>query len=514
MNGLPRLSRELVASPLMAGRADVDVPPARILDLPERVVQFGTGAFLRGFAAWLIDDANRAGRFGGSIVAVASTDSKREAVLNAQDGLFTLSIQGGGAGQDARPRHRIIASVSRALSAATQWNDVLALARDPNIELVISNTTEVGLALDRADSPDMVPPRSFPAKLTQFLFERAKAFDYDATRGLVILPCELVEDNGATLERLVRELAASWRLGQEFRAWLDDAVVFCNTLVDRIVPGAPSKAEVERFERVHGYRDGLATSCESYALFAIEGDDALRARLGFPGEDPCVIVAPDIRPYRERKIRLLNGAHTIVVPVALLAGLATVRDAVRDRRVGGFLRRVMLDEIAPSLDAPPPGAESFANEVLRRFDNPYIDHALVDITLHGTTKMRVRVVPSILAFASQTGRAPASLAFGFAAFLAFMRGDLHAERRSAGLAVPPDAEGERVRAVWQSLRPRAEDEFLELARRVCADEQLWGVDLMSVPGFVELVAEHLMRICRQGVLSALDAQLTESATLT
>jgi len=209
---------------------------------------------------------------------------------------------------------------------------------------------------------------------------------------------------------------------------------------------------------------------------------------------------------------LLNGGHTIVVPIALLAGLVTVRDAVRDRRVGGFLRRVMLDEIAPSLDAP--GAETFANEVLERFDNPYIDHALVDITLHGTTKMRVRVVPSIVAFASQSGRPPASLAFGFAAYLAFMRGDLHAERRSAGLPVPTDSEGDQVRAVWQSLAPRSDDDFVELVRRVCSDEALWAADLAAVPGFVDLVGEHLMRICRQGVLSALDAQLTESATLT
>jgi tagaturonate reductase len=511
MNALPRLSRELVASPFMAGRVDVDAPPPATLDLPERVVQFGTGAFLRGFAEWFIDDANRAGRFGGSIVAIASTDSQREGVLNAQDGLYTLSIQGGAAG-DFRPRNRIVASLSRALSSATQWNDVLALARDPNIELVISNTTEVGLTLDGADSPDAAPPRSFPAKLTRFLFERARAFDYDAARGLVVLPCELVDDNGAILERLVRGLATAWRLDTRFTGWLGDAVVFCNTLVDRIVPGAPPRAEIERFERVHGYRDGMLTSCESYALFAIEGDDGLRARLRFPGEDPRVVVAPDIRPYRERKIRLLNGGHTIVVPVALLAGLATVRDAVRDRRVGGFLRRAMLDEIAPHLDAP--GAESFASDVLQRFDNAYIDHALIDITLHGTTKMRVRVVPSIVAFASRTGRPPAALAFGFAAFLAFMRGDLQAERRSAGLAVPTDTEGERVRAVWLSLTPRTDEEFVALVRRVCADHSLWGADLPTLPGFVELVADHLTRICANGVFSALDAQLTESVTLT
>ena len=511
MNGPPRLSRALVASPLMRGRDDVDAPPAGVLDLPERVVQFGTGAFLRGFAAWFIDEANRAGRYDGSIVAIASTDSQREALLNAQDGLYTLSIQGGSV-QDSRPRHSIVSSVSRALSAAREWDAVLALARDPNVELIVSNTTEVGLAIDPDDAPDASPPVSFPAKLTRFLLERAKAFDYDRSGGLVVLPCELVDDNGATLERLVRALAASWNLGPRFRAWLDDAVVFCNTLVDRIVPGAPSRTETDRFERMHGYRDGLLTSCETYALFAIEGDDALRKRLRFPGDDRRVIVASDVRPYRERKIRVLNGAHTIVVPVALLAGLVTVRDAVRDRRIGGFLRRAMLDEIVPSLDAP--GAEAFAREVLERFDNASIDHALIDITLHGTTKMRVRVVPSIVAFASLNGRPPASLAFGFAAFLAFMRGDVHSERRAAGLNVPPDAEGERLRAVWRHLAPRSDDEFAELTRTICGDVLMCGTDLTRIPGFADLVSEHLMRICRHGVVSALDAQLTESVTLT
>ncbi len=510
MSGLPRLSRALVASPPMRGRDDIDVPAASILDLPERVVQFGTGAFLRGFAAWFIDEANRAGRFDGSIVAIASTDSQRDALLNAQDGLYTLSIQGGN-GQDAHPRHTVVSSLSRALSATREWDAVLALARDPHVELIVSNTTEVGLTLSPDDSPDASPPTSFPAKLTRFLFERAKSFDFDTKRGLVVLPCELIENNGATLERLVRGLAASWKLDRRFATWLDDAVVFSNTLVDRIVPGAPSRGETERFERLHGYRDGMQTSCESYALFAIQGDDALRARLGFPGDDSRIVVTPDIRPYRERKIRLLNGGHTIVVPVALLAGLVTVRDAVRDRRVGAFLRRAMLDEIAPSLDAP--RADAFAAEVLDRFDNPYIEHALIDITLHGTTKMRVRVVPSIVAFASQNARPPAALAFGFAAYLAFMRGEVHAERRAAGLAVPPDAEGERLRATWQSLAPRSDDEFVELARSICADDTLWGTDLTGIPGFFELVAEHLMRICRQGVASALDAQLTESVTL-
>jgi tagaturonate reductase len=259
---------------------------------------------------------------------------------------------------------------------------------------VISNTTEVGIVLDDDDRFDADPPRSFPGKLTRFLAERARAFDYDERRGLVVLPCELIENNGDTLQDIVHKLAQRRTLGPRFERWLDASVTFCNTLVDRIVPGALPAEESNRIERLFGYRDGLITACESYALFAIQGDERVRTALGFADADPRIIVAPDIRPYRERKVRVLNGAHTISVPVALLAGLETVRDAVEDERVGRFIRRAMFDDIVPSLDAP--DAEEFAREVLERFANPYIRHSLIDITLYGTTKMRVRVVPSIV----------------------------------------------------------------------------------------------------------------------
>jgi len=250
--------------------------------------------------------------------------------------------------------------------------------------------------------------------------------------------------------------------------------------------------------------------CESYALFAIQGDERVRAALGFADADPRIIVAPDIRPYRERKVRVLNGAHTISVPVALLAGLETVRDAVEDERVGRFIRRAMFDDIVPSLDAP--DAEDFAREVLERFANPYIRHSLIDITLHGTTKMRVRVVPSIVDHYERFGRAPASLAFGFAAYVAFMRGDVQAERRTMGLVVPDDAEGDRVRDAWLDVHPHSDSSLVALSRRVCADTILWGTNLAMLNGFADLVADHLIRIVRQGIQSALDTHLTAPAT--
>lgn len=509
MHRRPRLSRELVASFALDRASGLEIPPDETLGLPERVVQFGTGAFLRGFIEYFIDEANRQGRFGGSIVAVSSTGSSRDAVLNEQDGLFTLAIEGVDAGA-ARQRYRIVGSLSRALSARDEWNAVLGLARDPNIEIVVSNTTEVGIVLDERDRADAAPPASFPGKLARFLFERARAFDYDRARGVVVIPCELIDDNGDKLCEIVHALAHRWKLGPRFARWVDEAVVFCNTLVDRIVPGAPVAAEAERLSALFGYRDGLMTTCEPYALFAIQGDDALRARIRFADADPRIIVAPDIQPYRERKVRVLNGAHTISVPAALLAGLETVRDAVTDERIGRFMRRAMLDEIVPSLDVPE--ADAFAREVLERFANPYIRHALIDITLYGTTKMKVRVVPSIVAYAERFGRALSALAFGFAAYLAFMRGEVQTERRAAGRSVPDDPAGERVRDAWHGIDLHSNSAIAGLARAICADRELWGTDLTTVAGFADAVADHLVRIRRRGIVAALEHHLTEPAT--
>jgi len=376
---------------------------------------------------------------------------------------------------------------------------------------VISNTTEVGIALDAADAFDANPPRSFPAKLTRFLAERARAFEYDPKRGLVVLPCELIERNGDTLRCLVGELVSRWALGADVERWIDESVVFCNTLVDRIVPGGVSSSEAKRLESKLGFHDELLTSCEPYALFAIEGDEQLRERIGFADAEARVVVTADIEPYRERKVRLLNGGHTIAVPAALLAGLETVRDACEDERIGVLLRRAMLDEIVPSLTAP--GSVEFAREVLARFANPYIRHSLIDITLHGTAKMRARVVPSIVEYVERTGRTPSALAFGFAAYLVFMRGELHDERRAAGLSVPEDPGGARVRALWESADVRSDAGLMAMVREVCADETLWGTDLSRVGEFADAVGNHVSRILRQGIAAALDDYLAEPAVI-
>ena len=488
---LPLLNRALVTSAAFQARTDIGVPAPDSLDLPERAVQFGTGAFLRGFVEPFLDAANRAGRFGGRIVMVGSTGSGRDRVLAEQDGLYTLSVQGLEGGEPVHEQ-RVVGCVSRALSAVDEWDAVLECARNPHLQLVFSNTTEVGIALDERDRADASPPRSFPGKLTRFLYERAASFDFDPARGVVVLPCELIEDNGDRLKGIVLALAERWELDPRFARWIRSAVPFCNTLVDRIVPGTPAPDARAEMETALGYRDGLLTVAEAYRLFVIQGDDSLRARLPF-ADEPGVVVTEDVAPYRQRKVRMLNGAHTVTTPAAILCGCETGLDAVRHPVAGPFLRRAMLDEIVPTVDAP--GSDAYARAVLDRFGNPYVRHALVDISLQQSMKMRVRVVPSILAYAERTGRVPEALAFGFAAYLWMVREGL-------GLA---DDQAERVRGHW------AADAEPDVARAVCADAELWGADLSRVPGLVDAVAAALARIRRHGAAAALEAQLSAAA---
>lgn len=499
------LDRDLLTGGKFVPRAPVSVPDVSILDLPERAIQFGTGGFLRGFVDYFIDNANTSGVFNGRVVAVSTTGSDRDARLLLQDCLYTLAVQGVEHGTAVRD-YRIIGSLSRTISAKENWSGVLDVATNPDLSVVFSNTTEVGIVLDEGDAPDLNPPRSFPGKLAAFLFHRATHFGFDATRGVTVIPCELIEDNAATLRGIVIELSGRWGYGQQFIDWIDAAVPFCNTLVDRIVPGTPPADQLEEIASSLGYSDGMLTVCEPYRLFAIEKGKAKEESLAWATTDAGILLTDNVDPYRERKVRLLNGGHTILVPLALLCGRETVFEAVDDENIGHFLRLAMLEEIAPSLDAP--NAEGFALDVLERFGNPFIEHKLLGITLHGTTKMAVRVVPSIVAYAERMTHAPSALAFGFAAYLLFMRGDMHETLRAGGQNVPADDAGYQVTAAWE---PVADENAIAKARRiadrVCGNESLWGRDLRKVDGFSDEVASHLATMLKHGVDVALDDYL-------
>lgn len=462
---------------------------------PECVLQFGTGALLRGLPDVFVDEANREGRSVGRIVMVGSTGSGRAAALEEQDGLYTLCIRGLRDGEAVDETH-LVASVSRALAASSDWAAVLDVARSPDLRLVVSNTTEVGIADDPEDRRDLDPPRSFPGKLAAVLAARAEAHDYAPEAGLVVLPCELIEGNGDRLGALVRRHAERWGLGDRFLAWLGSSVVFANTLVDRIVPGTPD--DTEDLAARLGYRDDLLTVAEPYRLWAIEGDAALAERIPFAGLDG-VIVTDDLAPYRERKVRILNGGHTATVPAALLCGLTTVTEAMEDAVVGPFVRRTILDEIVPSLDLDAGTAVSFAHDVLDRFANPFVRHDLLGITFQQTTKLGVRVVPSILGYAAKRGAAPPLLTAGVAAFLASTRpGVLPA-------AGPGDDAADDWRARWAGVDPSSEAALRQFAHD--AVSTVWGSHLGAADGVAEGVADALVAIERDGCRAMLQARL-------
>ncbi|HYE57223.1 MAG TPA: tagaturonate reductase [Rhodothermales bacterium] len=487
---LPRLSRPLLDA-LPDGLVS-DAAAAR----PVRVVQFGTGALLRGLVGDLVDEANRAGRFDGSIAMVGQTGSGRSDALAAQSGLYTLGIRGLDA--DGRPleRYRVVAATAFALDARTEWDAVLALARRQEVQSVVSNTTEAGLRFSPDDRSGALPPVSFPAKLTAFLYERARTFGFEPAFGVVVLPLELVEHNGPLLRRLVRELSERWELDARFGPWLDAGCRFPATLLDRIVPGTPPPDEHAALEARLGYRDALLTLAEPFRFLAIEGDETLRSRVQWL-EAAGVEVVPDIGPYRLRKVYILNGAHTAMAPLALLCGLQTVGEAVQDEALGAFTRRLIFEEIVPVLALDRRPTERFAQDVLRRFANPFVHHALRSITLQQTAKVRVRLVPTLLDHAERGTQPPPALSLAFAAYLHSLRPGqiegLEADDEAAPLV-------DRWRALDHVPKPEAQVRFVG---DVLGRADLWGHDLTRLLGFAEAVSENLTRLVGEGPRAAL-----------
>lgn len=505
---MPALSKALITSPAYQNRDDLQTPPPSVFDLPEKVLQFGTGGFLRGFCDFFIDQALKAGTYNGRVVMVGSTGSGRSASLAEQDGLYTVTVRGVDQGATI-DRDHVIASVSRALSAKDAWDDVLAVARSADLEVIISNTTEVGIQLDTEDRIEANPPRSFPGKLTAVLYERAKHFGYSSDAGLIVLPCELIENNGQVLKGIVQALAEQWALGSDFLAWLDTSVTFCNALVDRIVPGTPRGEALDALYDRLGYTDDLLTVAEVYTLWAIEGDASVREQLGFtdPTVNPGIVVADDITPYRERKVRVLNGTHTSFVPATFLSEqFVTVLDVMSDALASAFVEGVTREEIVPSLDVS--GGPAYAEEVLDRFRNPFLRHHLIDITLQTTMKLRARVVPTVLSYVAKTGEVPHRIAYGFAAYLRFMRvtrveDGRYFGARASGEAYPiRDDHADFYHELWDGIDLANDADLRALARTALAHTAFWGVDLNTVGNFGPAVADAFVQICQHGTFPA------------
>lgn len=471
----------------------VEVPAEHLFELPEKVLQFGTGVLLRGLPDYYIDKANRAGIFNGRVVVVKSTDTGTVDDFGKQDNLYTIYSKGIVNGGQVSEQ-LISSAISRVLSAANEWDEILDVARKPKLKVIISNTTEVGIKLVKEDVRKH-PPASFPGKLLAVLYERYMAFNGNPDSGLVIIPTELIVDNGKKLEAIVLELAHLNKLEPAFMDWLENSNSFCNSLVDRIVPGRPDNASKDELESKNGYTDNLGIMAETYSLWAIEGDDKIKEVLSFGQVDEGVVITPDIELFRELKLRLLNGTHTLCCAFAYLSGFKTVKDAMDDAQFTKFITQLVFDEIRPAIPYKIDDvvATDFANKVLDRFRNPYIRHEWLSISVQYSTKIKMRVIPLLLNYYKLTNTVPACMAKGFAAFIRFMRVKAGDEGQYTGTInneeyKVTDSHAGYFAKVWENPDSDA------VIQNILKNKDLWDADLDILPGFTAAVIEQFKQV--------------------
>lgn len=464
---------------------------------PERIIQFGEGNFLRAFVDWQVDLLNEHTDLNSGVVIVRPIDSTFPPSLSTQDGLYTTIIRGLNEQGEAVSDARLIRSVNREISVYSDYDAFLKLAHNPEMRFVFSNTTEAGISYHAGDKFEDAPAVSYPAKLTRLLFERYSHFKGAQDKGWIIIPCELIDYNGDALRELVLRYAQEWSLPAAFITWLDQANVFCSTLVDRIVTGYP-RDEATQLEAELGYHDGFLDTAEHFYLFVIQGPKSLAAEFRLDKYPLNVLIVDDIKPYKERKVAILNGAHTALVPVAFQSGLDTVGEAMNDTEICAFVEKAIYEEIIPVLDLPRDELESFASAVTGRFRNPYIKHQLLSIALNGMTKFRTRILPQLLAGQKMSGKLPARLTFALAALIAFYRG----ERNGEVYPVQDDAHWiSRFKQLWGQHGDR-QISTQQLVSDILAVEAHWEQDLTKVAGLVEQVSADLDSILTKGMREA------------
>ncbi len=488
-------------------------------ELPERIIQFGEGNFLRAFVDYMFDEINAQGLFKGGITLIQPIpggDSLRN-ILNEQEGLYTLIARGREDGQKVSDK-RLITCVKRCINPYVDLDTYNACASNPELRFVVSNTTEAGISWKDEPMTDSEPQDSFPAKVTNFLYKRFKAFDGDKSKGLVFIPCELIDDNGKTLKKYVLKHAENWSLGADFIDWIETACVFTSTLVDRIVTGYPRDEAKELCEEF-GYEDNAIDTSEIFHTWVIEGPAELEKELPFPAAGLKVIFTPDVKPYKKRKVRILNGAHTCSVLAAYLSGHNLVGEMMADKMYYDYLVKALDDEIIPAIESPELTHEdlkSFADAVFDRFQNPFIKHKLMDISLNSTSKFEARVLHTIQEYYAQNGKLPKILTFSFAAYLAFYKGTeikdgaLIGHRGSEEYPVKDSPEVlEFYKNVWTGVDASDKAQVADVVKKVCANKDFWlGADLNSGLGdFPAVVTDHLYNILNNGVVSEVKAVL-------
>ncbi len=501
MSELKQLNRELLNSDFIFPK---DLTVGKKNRYPVRVLQFGEGNFLRAFVDWMIDVLNSHDLFFGSISTVQPIDRGLVKLINEQDGLYTQFARGIQNGKVTEEK-RLITSVKECINPYTNWIDVVSVIKQPEVRFIFSNTTEAGIAYKPEPLHSEKCQETFPAKLTSLLYERYKCFDGNNNKGFIIIPCELIAENGKTLKKYVLKYAEDWKLDKGFKAWIENANYFLSTLVDRIVPGYPAN-EVERIQDELGYNDKLIDTSEIFHLFVIECPEKLSAELLFTDAGLNVVWTDDMTPYRTQKVRFLNGAHTANVLGAFLGGLDTVGEMMDDEVFGKLVKHIVFNEIMPSLDMDKDIMMSYAGSVLERFKNPFIRHELISISLNSVSKWKVRVMPSLLDYCERNESLPKGIAFSLAALIAFYKGKkvegkFLGERNEKNYLINDNSDViDFFDEVWNS----GKIDYKDIVEQILGNIDFWDQDLTQIDGLTEFVTSALKNIMVNGVISAID----------
>lgn len=472
-----------------------------VAGFPERILQVGEGNFLRCFIDWQIDILNEKQGLNAGVVVVRPIDTDQPPSLNTQGGLYTTLMRGYDENNQLRNEKRIIASVTREVSAYREYDKFLEIAANPQLRFVFSNTTEAGIAYNELDRFEDTPPSSFPAKLTRLLYERFSTFAGNTEKGLVLLPCELLDANGELLREIILKYIDLWQLSSEFKNWVLEANTFCSTLVDRIVTGYP-RDEEEQLEEELGYHDRFMVTGEYFHLFVIQGPAWVGEELKIAGSGLHVEIVDDLKHYKQRKVGILNGSHTALTPIAWLCGIEFVKDAANDEQLQQYLNRLLDEEIIPCLPLPVEELKSFADSVIGRFKNPYIKHKFLDISLNSMTKFRTRLLPQLLRYCEDNDSVPPLMTLALAALICFYRGEIDGKSYPLKddrefLDMYAELWGEAGSGVVNSATAT------EIVRRVLSLDQHWEAQLLNVDGLLEQTAKDIVRITTNGMRTTL-----------
>ena len=471
------------------------------IDRPIKVLQFGEGNFLRGFADYMIDIANEQGNFNGNIVLVKPREGGSLEKFHAQDCQYTVSLRGLVNGKP-QVSNRQITCITDAVHAYEEYEKYMALAEIDTLRFVISNTTEAGIIFDDTDRFELAPPKTFPGKLTKFLYHRYQTFHGNSNKGLIMLPTELIDDNGIMLRKCVSQLIELWGLGEEFKNWVEEACIFTSTLVDRIITGYPKATENEEWEKL-GYIDRIMVTGEPFALWVIESAKDISAELPLPDAGLPVIYTDNQKPYKQRKVRILNGAHTSFVLASYLMGNDIVRDSMNDDDVRNFMMSILHEEVIPTLSLPKAELEEFADAVVARFNNPYVDHALLAISLNSVSKWRARCMPSFLGYIEKEGKLPARLTFSLAALMAFYTGSEIRDKALIGHRNGQEYNIMDDMAVMEFFRDHSGKDTKEFVSTFLGRIDFFGQDLNQIQGLTDAVTAYLDDIKANGMRAAL-----------